>query len=79
MSVHVLGTSTVIVPVGGQVFQAGAASLAGGSVTIDGLVPNDPSLVGSKICWCAVVLDHVTGRVLYMARTGGPIIEDAIC
>ena len=69
----------VVLPVGGVVFEAGTGVIANGALTIDASVPNDPSLIGEKICWVAVIVDNVTGRIIAIARTGGPIIEDAIC
>jgi hypothetical protein len=77
-AVFIQGTK-VMLPVSGYFFSAGTLSLASGTATIDAAIPNDPTLVGLKIIWVAVVLDNATGRVLYMAHTGGPIIEDAIC
>jgi hypothetical protein len=70
--------SKVPIPVGGHVFDAGAATFANGSATIDASIPDDSSLVGEKICWIAIVLDP-QGHVIAIAKAGGPIIEDAIC
>lgn len=70
---------SVMIPVGGSVFEAGSTTMAKGVATINAAVPDDSALVGSTITWVAIVVDDVTGRILVMARTGGPIIEDAIC
>jgi hypothetical protein len=62
----------------GGAFSVGSGTVANGSTTIDAAIPDDPSLVGQTICFVAVVID-ARGRILAIARTGGPIIEDAIC
>jgi hypothetical protein len=68
----------VMIPVGGSVFEAGSATFAGGTATIDASIPNDPALVGSKITWIAITID-ANGHIIAIAKAGGPIIEDAIC
>ena len=68
----------VMIPVGGSVFEAGTATFASGTATIDAVIPEDPSLVGSKILWIAVAID-ANGHIVAIAKAGGPIIEDAIC
>jgi hypothetical protein len=69
----------VHIPVAGIVFEAGTATSAGQTAAITAAIPNDSALLGAKITWVAVVVDNVTRRVIAIARTGGPIIEDAIC
>jgi hypothetical protein len=66
------------IPLGG-VFAAGDGVLVNGSVTISASIPDDSTLVGSKITWYAVVFDHATQEIIAVTRLGGPIIEDAIC
>jgi hypothetical protein len=69
----------VTIPVAGYVFAAGSGAFQNPSLTISAPIPNDTALVGSRVTWVAVVVDNVTHRVVLVARTGGPIIEDAIC
>jgi hypothetical protein len=68
----------VTIPVGGIVFEAGTAVFASGAATIAAAIPDDESLVGERIRWVGVVID-ASGRVIAIAKAGGPIIEDAIC
>jgi hypothetical protein len=68
----------VVIPVGGNVFAAGTAGMSNGAASIDASIPDDPSLIGERVCWVAVLVD-ASGRVVAIARSGGPIIEDAIC
>jgi hypothetical protein len=68
----------MVIPVGGSVFEAGTATFADGTATIDAAIPNDPELVGSKIQWIAIAID-ANGQIIAIAKAGGPIIEDAIC
>ena len=69
---------TVAIPVAGSVFAAGTSVFANGVATIDAAIPHDDSLIGERVTWVAVVID-ASGHVIAIAKTGGPIIEDAIC
>jgi hypothetical protein len=75
-----IGDRPVTIPVAGIVFEAGSQDLPGGkSVTIDAAIPDDDALIGARVRWVAIVVDNATGQVIAIARSGGPIIEDAIC
>lgn len=65
--------------IGGQVFLATAIQHVEGTITLDALIPDSPSLIGSTVSWVAVIVDEATGKIVAFARCGGPIIEDAIC
>src|SRR5262249_1151562 len=71
--------SPVTIPVGGSVFGSGSAVFVHEGASIDAFIPSDPSLIGSTATWVAVVIDDASGRIVAIARAGGPIIEDAIC
>ena len=68
----------VAIPVGGSVFAAGSSVFANGAATIDAAIPHDETLIGERVTWVAVVIS-ASGHVIAIAKTGGPIIEDAIC
>lgn len=74
-----VGASEITIPVAGNVFGAGTASLVRGRAIVDAAIPSDPALVGQTAIWVAVVVDDSTGRVVAIASAGGPIIQDAIC
>jgi hypothetical protein len=72
------GDGKLTIPVAGNVFQAGAGVLATPSISVAALIPEDLLLVRETIIWVAVVL-NAEGKVVAVAKTGGPVIEDAIC
>lgn len=75
----IVGGKVVKIPVAGTVFSAASIVNAHGGTTLSAAIPDDPSLIGEKVTWVAVVVDQATGRIVAVVRTGGPIIEDAIC
>lgn len=78
------GTSTVRVdgrdvtlPLGEGAWLAARTNVAGALAGLSGVVPPDRALVGAHL-HAAIVVVRADGSLFVSARTGGPIIQDAI-
>ncbi len=75
-----LANVAVTVPFGEAAWSAGevtAAALGSGRFAFSEVLPSDPSLIDHELC-AVVVIVKANGSVLVSARTGGPIIQDAL-
>lgn len=78
------GTSTVRVdgrdvtlPLGSGAWLAARTNVAGALSGLAGSVPPDRALVGTRL-YASIVVVRADGSLFVSARTGGPIIQDAI-
>ena len=67
----------IAVPLGEGAWLAATSTVSGAVVGLEGAIPDDHSLVGSRLNSVVVVL-RADGSFFVSARTGGPIIQDAI-
>ena len=75
-----VGGVDVAVPFGASAWSAGqaeAATLGAGRSVFSAILPLDPTLVGREL-GAAVVVVKANGSFFVSARTGGPIIQDAL-
>jgi hypothetical protein len=79
MTVVSAGGTNVTIPIAGLVFSAATGTMKFGVSQLGAGIPDASELIGEKLIWVAVVVDGASGRILSIAKSGGPIIEDAIC
>ncbi|HYC76499.1 MAG TPA: hypothetical protein VEI02_02625, partial [Planctomycetota bacterium] len=72
-----VGGLKLLLPVGGQVWQGASTPISGFGASISTQIPSSSGLGGATLS-AVVVLVFEDGTWLVSARTGGPVIQDAL-